>query len=155
MVVTVSKITTVYPAIIAKMLALYPTKTRLHNPYDVMENPEIVRKDAWGIAVEEASREEMDYCLMALNRTYKAVFVRQFVSLAGKEDGFDTATLAILEDQQTFCDGFFATDQIGQGANIQRIDIENISGINQVSDGEKKFLLGEVTFNILLSESIS
>ena len=33
-----SKISTVYTAIIDKMEALYPSKIRLHNPYELIEN---------------------------------------------------------------------------------------------------------------------
>ncbi len=150
-----SKLTTVYPAVVAAIASLYGSKTRLYNPYDILDNPEIVRKNAWGLKVEEASREETEYCNMSLLRTYTAVFVRQFVSLAGKEDGFDAATIAILEDQQTLCADFFATDKIGQGSNIDRIEITNISGVNQLSADEKKYLFSEVTFNILISEAIS
>lgn len=149
-----SKLTTVYPAIITKIGTLFPSKTRLHNPYQVEENPEITRKDSWGLKVESANREDLEYCNLSLDRTFTIVFVRQFVSLAGKEDGFDAVTLALLEDQQTFCNAFWATDKIGQGDNIERIEISSITGVQELNATEKKYLFCEVTFNILINEAI-
>lgn len=155
MVISVSKISVVYTAIIDKMEALYPAKSRLFNPYKIEENPEICRKDSWGIRVEEADREETEFCNISINRQFTAIFVRHFVTLAGKEDGFDAVTASLLEDQQIFSEAFFATDQIGQIDNIERIELGAISGIQEVVSDEKKYLFSEVTFNILISEAIS
>jgi hypothetical protein len=155
MVDSMSKITDVYEAIIDQIGTLYPTKARLHNPYNVEENPDIIRKDSWGLKVESASREETEFCNLSLNRTFTIIFLKQFVSLAGKEDGFDAVTLSILEDQQTFCNTFYSPTEIGEQANIDRIEISNISGIQEVVTGEKKYLFGEITFNILISELIN
>lgn len=150
-----SKISTVYNAVIDKIEVIYPLRQRLHNPYDLEDNPEICRKNAWGLKVEDAQREETEFCNISLNRQFTIVFTRQFVTLAKKEDGFDSVTTSILEDQQLFCETFFATDQIGQIDNIERIDIVNISGVNQIIADEKRYLFAEVTFNILISELIS
>lgn len=150
-----TKISVVYPAIITKIGTLFPSKTRLHNPYQIIENAEIVRKDAWGLRTESASREETEFCNLSLDRTFTIVFVRQFVSLAGKEDGFDAITALLLEDQQTFCNAFFSTNQIGQTDSIERIEISSISGVQELVGDEKKYLFSEVTFNILISEAIT
>lgn len=150
-----SKIGIVYPAVIDKIIELFPDKARMHNPYELLENPEICRKNAWGLRVESASREDLEFCDISINRTFTIVFVRQFVTLANKEDGFDAITVSMLEDQQTFLESFFSTDKIGQGDNIERIDIESISGVNELTGDEKKYLFSEITFNILINEAIS
>jgi hypothetical protein len=149
------KVETVYDAVVSKLVALYPTKQRLFNPYSLLENPEIVRKDSYGIAVNDAVREELDFCKLSIAREFRFVLIRQFVTLAGKEDGFDAVTKSLLADQQTFLNAFFATDQIGQGDNIDRIDFNSISGIQQIEDGEKKYLFNEITFTITISESVA
>ena len=149
-----SKISTAYNEIISKIDCLYLDKTRLHNPYQIIENPEITRKNAWGLKVETADREETEYCNLSLIRNFTIVFVRQFISLAGKEDGFDSISALILEDQQTFCSAFFSANGIADNSVIDRIGIDSISGINEVIGDEKKYLFGEVTFNILISEQI-
>jgi hypothetical protein len=150
-----SKISTVYSALISSITSAFPAKTRLHNPYEIAENPEIVRKDAFGIKVLEANREDIEFCNLSLSRSFSVVLVRQFVSLSGKEDGFDSVTSLILEDQQTLASILFSPSEINQSNNVDRIEITNISGIEELTSGEKRYLFGEVTFNILISELIN
>jgi len=149
-----SKISDVYTAIIAKMEVLYPSKIRLHNPYELIENAAMVCKDSWGLAVEDASREDLEYCNLSISRTFKVIFLRQFVTLSSKEDGFDAITALLLEDQQTFLNAFYSPDKLDQQSIIEKIDFTAISGVNQLVSGEKKYLFSEVTFNILISEAI-
>jgi hypothetical protein len=150
-----SKITAVYSGLISSIESAFGSKTRLHNPYQLEENPDIVRKDAWGIKVLDASREDLEYCNLSLNRSFSVVFVRQFISLAGKEDGFDYITGQILEDQQTLSGLLFSPDEIGEQGKIDRIEITGISGVQELATGEKRYLFGEVTFSILISELIN
>lgn len=150
-----SKISTVYAALISSIETLYPLKTRLHNPYNLEENPDLVRKDSWGLKVEGANREDIEYCNLSLSRSFTMVFLRQFVSLAGKEDGFDVVTLGILEDQQLFSQLIFSPSELGVESDVARIEIESISGIQELASGEKKYLFGEITFNITISELIN
>lgn len=149
-----SKISTVYPSIISSIVTLFPLKSRMHNPYQIIENPEIVRKNAWGLKVEEATREEIEFCNLSLVRQYTIVFVRQFVSLSNKEDGYDAVTISIMEDQQSVSSLLISQDELGVEGDIDRIDIVSISGISELVDTEKKYLTAEVTFNITLSELI-
>lgn len=149
-----SKISQTYDAIITKLNALYPAKQRLFNPYSLEENPEICRKDGWGLGVGDATRDEEEFCNLTLTRSFRFVLMRHFVTLAGKEDGFDSVTKSLLEDQQSFLNAFYATDQIGQGNIIERIDIDSISGITELAADEKKYLFNEVNFTITLNELV-
>ncbi|MCS6281438.1 MAG: hypothetical protein HUM72_12470 [Dolichospermum sp.] len=149
-----SKISTVYSALISSIEDSFGGKTRLHNPYQLDENPDIVRKDAWGIKVLEATLEDIEYCNLSLNRSFSVVFLRQFISLSGKEDGFDNVTVLILEDQEKLSQILFSPNEIDLESIIDKIDITNISGIQELTTGEKRYLFGEVTFNILISELI-
>ena len=149
-----SKISTIYPAIISTIETLFPAKTRLHNPYNVEENPDLVRKNAWGLRVESAEKVDQEFCDLSLSRQYTVIFVRNFVSLQGKEDGFDATTVSILEDQQSLTSALYSTDRIGQSALIDIIDIVSISGVQELKTDEKKYLLCEVTFTITISELI-
>jgi hypothetical protein len=150
-----SKISTVYTSLVSSITTALSAKTRLHNPYEIEENPEIIRKDAFGIRVLDATREDIEFCNLSLSRSFSIVLVRQFVSLSGKEDGFDSVTALILEDQQTVAGILFSPSEIDQQNSIDRIDITNISGIQELTAGEKRYLFGEVTFNILISELIN
>lgn len=150
-----TKLTTVYNAIISQTTTLFSTKTRLHNPYQVLENPEIVRKDAWGIKVLDANKEVLEHCSLTVKRNYTLILVKQFVSLVGKEDGFDAVSLNLMEAQQSFCQLVNSPSELGVDGSVDQIDINKISGINQIVDNEKKYLSCEVGFTITISELIS
>jgi hypothetical protein len=149
-----SKISDVYDALIQKTSELFPSKTRLHNPYNLDENPDLVKKDAWGIKVEDASREVQQFCDLSVSRQFTLVLVKNFVSLASKENGFDAVTAALLDSQQEFCLMCVSPDELGQQSIIDLIDVTSISGIQEIVSGEKKYLFSEVTFTITISDQI-
>ena len=149
-----SKIGEIYPKIIAKIDELFPYKTRLHNPYSIEENPDVVKKDSWGLRVGDASPEEIEFCNLSINRQFTFVLVKQMVSLAGKEDGFDDLSIKLLDEQQTFLNAFYSPDEIGAQELIDRLDFSSITGVQQLVTNAKRYLFCEITFNILTSESI-
>jgi hypothetical protein len=150
-----SKISDVYDSLISETSSLFYTKSRLHNPYEPLENPEIVRKNAWGIRVESAISPTQEFCQMAIERTFTMVLVRQFISLASKEDGFDSVTKELLESQQSFLALVYSPSEIMKQNEIDIVTIQNVSGIQQLVDSEKKFLFCEVTFTITISELVN
>ena len=149
-----SKISDVYNSLIDEVGTLFSAKTRLHNPYNLDENPDIVKKNSWGIKVDSATKEDQQFCDLSISRRFTLVLVRQFISLASKEDGFDAATLDLLEAQQSFSQLIVSPDELGQQSYIDIINISDISGIQEMTSGEKKYLFSEVTFTITISESI-
>lgn len=150
-----TKISTVYAALISQIESTFGSKSRLHNPYNLENNPDIVRKNAWGLKVGDAEPQTLEFCNLSLSRSYTFILMRQFVTLSSKEDGFDAVTVAMLEDQQSFAQLIFNPTQLGVEDDIEVIEISSISGINELESDEKKYLFTEVTFTILISELIS
>ncbi|GEM_PF-6064827 len=149
-----TKITDVYNQLILKTNELFSTKERLHNPYNLLENPDLVRKNGWGVGVLEANQETQDFCDMTLSRSFQLVLTRQFISLVGKESGFDAVTVELLEAQQAFCSMVFSYNELQVEDKVDRIDLVNISGIELETGAEKKFLNCSVNFNIVISERL-
>lgn len=149
-----SKITTAYNALVEELSGMYLDKTRLHNPYSLDENPDIVRKNSWGLKVDSANRQDQEFCNLSIERSFTLILMRQFVSLASKEDGFDAATIGILEDQQSAMQLLNSPDELGQESIIDIINITDVSGIQELVSGEKKYLFSEVNFTITISELI-
>lgn len=150
-----TKISTVYAALISSLDTLYSGKQRLHNPYNLEKNVELVMKDAWGLKAENANPETLEFCDLSIARQFTLVLVRQFVSLQGKEDGFDSVTTGLLEDQQAAMALLFSPNELGVPSDIEKIDIVSVSGVQELTAGEKKYLFSEVAFTILISELIS
>jgi len=149
-----SKVTTAYRAIVSRFEELYPHKTRLHNPYSLESNPDICKKDGWGLKVLDAENFVNEFCTLSIKRTFTIVVVKNFITLSSKEDGFDAVTLSILEDQQLACAKLFSKEELGVENDVDMIEITSISGVNELVSDEKKYLFSEVTFTILISEAV-
>lgn len=149
-----SKITTVYSAIVTKLGEVYTGRNRLINPYELTDNAEIMTRNAWGLKVLSASRQEQDFCDLSIERTFSFILVRQFPSVSSKANDFDAISISLLEDQHLFLDEFWNPAMIGQIENISKIDFSSISGINFLISDEKKFLYTEIEFTVTINESI-
>lgn len=150
-----SNISTVYTAIISKLSEIYPNKTRIFNPYELKDNASIVMKDSYGLKVNEATREDLDFCKLSVSRSFTLVLVRGLATTSNNDAAFDPVSMAILEDQQLFLNAFWSPSEIGAPGSIDRIDFSNIGGIEFVVSDEKKFLFSEIEFTILISESVN
>jgi len=149
------KIDQAYDAIVSKCKDLFPDKARLHNPYELSDNPELVTKDAWGIKVSGASRESFDFCNLTISRNFTFVLTRHFPTVGAKEDAFDCVSKDLLMDQQTFMNSFFSSDELGIGSIIDIIDFESISGIDFIQTDKKNYLFCEIGFKITLSDQVN
>lgn len=150
-----SKISNIYNALISNLESLNTGKDRMHNPYSLDNNPDICKKNSWGLRVLEANPEQLEWCHLTLSRSFTVVFMRHFITLTSKIDGFDAVSLALMEDQQATCNLLFSTDELGVPEDIDKIDITNVSGVQEMESDQKKYLFCEVSFNIILSENIT
>lgn len=148
------KISTIYDSIVSKMDTLFPSKQRLHNPYELSDNPEIIAKDSWGLKIGSASREEIDYCNLSIGREFTLILIRQFATVGNKEDAFDAISKLLMEDQQTVLNNLWSTSELNQQSIIDQIAFESIGGIDFQETNQKKYLFCEITFRITISESL-
>lgn len=148
-----SDISTLYDTIISKTELLFPLKQRLHNPYELMDNPELISKDSWGLKVGSAERINQEFCSLSVGRDFTFVLIRQFASIGSRDDAFDITTKYILEDQQSFLDMIYSPNELGIESTIDQVEINSISGIEFTKTNEKKYLFAEITFRIILSKA--
>jgi hypothetical protein len=150
-----SNISTVYNAIVAKLGEIYPNKARIFNPYELKDNVSLLLKDAWGLKVNEATREDLDFCKLAISRSFTLVLSKGLATTSNNESAFDPVSTAILEDQQLFLNAFWSPSELGIDGIINRIEFSNIGGVDFIVSDEKKFLFSEIEFTILTSESVN
>lgn len=143
-----------YDAIILSMGALFPLKTRIPNPYDLIANP-LVLKDSWGLKVEGASQITLELCRFSTDRTFTVILLRKFSRLETKPDSFDAITGNLLNDNKDVLNMFLNNEQFGIPEKIQNIALSNVSGIQSLSNNDETFLFIESSFNITISESYS
>lgn len=149
-----SKISTAHDAIIAKALALFVSKTRIHNPYELSDNAELTMKDSWGLKIGSADYTEHEFCNLTVGRMFTFILIRQFASTGVSGSAFDATTKSLLEDQQTFLNNIYSPTELGVQDSIDKIDIESVTGIEFMQADQKKYLFCEISFRILTSEPV-
>ncbi len=139
-----SKVTTLYEDLIAKMVSLYPDHKRLHNPYSVSENNERFLQKGWGIQVLSGNNSQRQVsCQLSVERDFGIVLSRKWFSMEQRTAQKETAEKALLEDQFLLLDAFSgAADQISDA--IVRSQFVSDSGILFVT-GEKDNFIHVVT----------
>lgn len=146
--------TTIYNAIVSKAETLFPSKQRMHNPYELSDNPELILRDAWGLKVGSAEFVDIEYCNLSIGREYTFLLTRQFATLGSTKDAFDASTVAMLEDQQTMLNHLHSQSELGIPNDIDEITISNVGGIDFMVTDQKKYLFLELTFRITLSTAV-
>jgi hypothetical protein len=149
-----SAISTVYDAIISSTETLFPSKLRIHNPYELSDNPEITMKDSWGLRVLDSAYVEFEFCKLSMIRDYSFLLIRQFATVGNKDDAFDTVSKDLLEDQQSFLNMIYSPQELGQHSEIDKVDIASVTGIEFVQSNQKKYLFCEIKFRITMSAPI-
>lgn len=146
-----SSISTAYDAVIARMGTLFPSKVRLHNPYELSDNAEITTRDSWGLRVGPAVQNIIEFCCFSSDREMTIILQRQFPTVGKEPTAFDYITKSILEDQKTIVDNLFSPSELGVEGDVDKIDITNISGIQFNQDDQKKYIFVEISFTITTS----
>lgn len=149
-----SNVSTSYDAIITKANTLFASKTRLHNPYELSDNAEIMTKDTWGLKVNGAERLDIEFCNLSISREYTFILMRQFPTVGAAKDAFDSISKSLLEDQQTFLNNIWSPTELGVQNDIDQININSIGGIEFMTADQKKYLFTELTFTITLSTAV-
>jgi len=149
-----STISISYDAVIAKANELFPTKTRMHNPYELSDNPEMIMKDAWGLKVNGGERVEIEFCNLSISREYSFILVRNFPTIGSTKDAFDSVSKSLLEDQMLFLSSIYSPTELGIQDDIDEIRINSIGGIEFNVNDQKKYLFLELTFTITLSTAL-
>ena len=148
------KISTIYDAVVSKCISLFPTKQRLHNPYELTDNPELIMNDAWGLKVLSSAYVENEFCTLTNEREFSLILTRGFATVGSKGDAFDVVTKYLLEDQNTLLSNFYSTSELGIPSTIDQIQIVSISGINFMINNQKSLLYCEIIIKIAMSESL-
>jgi hypothetical protein len=149
-----SDVSTIYDAIITKVNTLFPSKARIHNPYELSDNPELITKDSWGLKVGTCEIVEMEFCNLSSKREYSILLIRQFATVGNKEDAFDAVSKLVLEDQQTLMNNLYSPTELEQNLIIDQIELNSVSGIEFTQNNQKKYLYCEIAFRITNSVKV-
>jgi hypothetical protein len=150
----VSKISTIYDTLLARLAVIYPTKTRIPNSYDLSNNGDVFLRNSWGLKISNSTYFEMEFNTYANDREFAVVFTREIIKTDTQTDQIDTVSKLLLEDINTLHKELINPSQLGIHPSIQLITLGSTTGVNEVFTNNEKFLSMEVMFNIKLSEDI-
>jgi len=143
----------IYNALVAKATALFPEKKRLSNPYELADNVELILKDAWGLRVEPAEIQVIEFCRVTTIREFVFVLTKNFATIGSTKDAFDSVSIALMDEQELLVDHLSAVDRL-QVSDIEKIDINEVGPIDFKVSGEKKILTVELRFKVTSSKPV-
>lgn len=149
-----SKISTIYDALLLRLGAIFTDKIRIPNAYDVSSNGDVFLRNSWGLRIASSNYYEMEYNTYVNDRQFVVVFTREIIKTDTQTAQIDNVTKLLLEDVNTLQKELMNPSQIGVHQSIEIIDLSSTTGINEVFTNNEKFLSIEVSFNIKVSEDI-
>lgn len=150
-----SKISSIYDALVTRMTAIYPTRLRLPNAYKPDENSELVLKSSWGISVDTASNTNRQVnCSLSIERLFHVILTQKAYSSEFNIDGKVSVEKLLLEDQFLAIQDIErnpVTDPTSNGAALRFL---SDSGIQYVFTEKDNFYLIDTTFTIEYFEEV-
>lgn len=94
-----SKISQIYDALVARLVAVLPTYSQLPNPYDIEANNELYLTKGFGVAVGAGARtDRLISCQKSWERTFNIVLTNQITTTEHNIDANETIQKNLLED---------------------------------------------------------
>lgn len=149
-----SKISTVYDALLARLAAIFPGKTRIPNAYDVANNTDLFLRNGWGLRIASSNYFEMEFNTYANDRGFAVVLTREVIKIDTQTDQIDVISKLLLEDVNTLQKELINPSQLGVLDSIEIINLSSTTGITEVFTNNEKFLSIEVSFSTKIAESI-
>ena len=149
-----TKISTIHDTINARLLTIFPSKTRIPNAYSLIDNAEQFLKNGFGLKYNGSSRVDFEICNRRESADFSLVLSSEFYHLETSQTAFDSPTKTILEDAEIFKARFYKTDLLAD-LNIISLDVTTTSGLANLSGDKYNFLTIEINFKIDYFESIT
>jgi hypothetical protein len=149
-----SKISTTHDAILSNLAALYPTKSRIPNPYSLSDNNKRFLTNGYGLRVESADFQEFEFCNFVVQRVFTVVLTKEIFRLDSDTGVTDVAVKELLEDVYEVQKLFYSYNELGIEASILKVDIGSVSAIETFLGDKQNFLSMTASFNFQIRESL-
>jgi hypothetical protein len=136
------------------LTALFPTKTRIPNPYDLTDNPIILLRDGYGLKLDDEAPARSEFCNFSRNKIFTIVLAREVLKGDMQTTQFDTAVKAMQEDVYELQKDLLNVDQIGIESSIEKIDMGGTSGIVSFIGERSNFIAMEIMFFIQITDNL-
>ena len=147
-----SKISTVYDALVTRLGVLFGAKTRIPNPYELSDNNDQFLVNGYGLTISSSDQAPHEFKVFNIERIFNVVFTRELIATDSDETQYDSIAKALLEDVYIVQKDFYNESQVAVESSVENIGLGTSSGIEFVFSGKKRYLLIEVGFPIQIRE---
>lgn len=149
-----SKITTVYDAILTELAALYPAKTRIPYPYSLVDNNARFLSDGYGVTIGPSSFEQFEFCDFMTVRDVTVTVTREVFRTDSDYNVIDDITKSLLEDIYEVQKLFYSYNELNVPNDVAKVDLGGVSAVEEVASGKQSFLSMSATFNFFIIEKL-
>lgn len=149
-----SKITTVYDAILTELAALYPAKTRIPYPYSLVDNNARFLSDGYGVTIGPSSFEQFEFCDFMTVRDVTVTVTKEVFRTDSDYNVIDDITKSLLEDIYEVQKLFYSYNEINVPNDVAKVDLGGVSAVEEVASGKQSFLSMSATFNFFIIEKL-
>lgn len=149
-----SKISTVYDAILTELAALYPAKTRIPYPYSLADNNARFLSDGYGITIGPSSFEQFEFCDFMTVRDVTVTVTKEVFRTDSDYNVIDDITKSLLEDIYEVQKLFYSYNELNVPNDVAKVDLGGVSAVEEVVSGKQSFLSMSATFNFFIIEKL-
>ena len=150
-----SKISTVYDAHIARLVALLPNHKRLSDPYGLIKNTDSAKRKGYGLRIGAGENTGTSLsCDIILRREFTIVLTRV---VTGRETDSDKKAIAektIMEDLFLVLNDFESEPTLGSSAVIDSSFVSD-GGVEFIETERDDYLLVLATFSVRYREDLN
>jgi len=148
-----SNFSSLYDAIVTRVVTVLPSHTRLPNPYKISENAEPFLRQGWGIAMGSATNTNRELsCRLSIRRDFTISITRKFYALESNVANKESVEKQLMEDMILLVRDFYNNTSLPGVLGI--VGYENDSGINYVLSEKDNFFVLPITFSVEHFETI-
>lgn len=149
-----SRFDNVYDAALSTMAALFPSKTRIIDAYDLENNIENVLKNGWGLKLGNSIIAPGEINNFVNQDTFTIVLTREVLRMDTQVSKIDDQVKNLRNDSVLVQEEFYKSDELGAEADIRQIILADRSEIGTIVAKKTNFIFLEVNFGIQITEEI-
>jgi hypothetical protein len=149
-----TKIATIYDAIVTKIAGQLTTFTRVPNPYALDENAAILLCNAYGLAIGPGTNTERYVgCISSWERSFTIGLITQVVTTENDTEGRATIEKNIIDAHRLLLLAFESDPSLA--GNCIKAVITDDSGIDYIDGVQSKYLAIELTLRVEYQETLN
>jgi hypothetical protein len=149
-----STIETVYDTFTDKVAAALTGYARIANPYDLADNPDIILRKGYGVAIGPGTNTERFVgCIATWEANFVVGIILQVASTENNVDGRSTTERNLLEGVEALLIAFENDPSLS--GNVIKAVVNSHSGIQYIPGERGKYVAIEIDFTVEYLQTLS